>query len=45
MFCIELSCKDYHSEDDFNRRVGGDIKSAIGLAQSPEKMAALRTAR
>ena len=45
MFGIELSYKDYHSEDDFNRRVGGDIERAIGLAQSPEKVAALRTAQ
>ena len=45
MFRIELSYKGYHSEDDFNRRVGVDIERATGLAPSPEKVAALRTAQ
>lgn len=42
---IELSYKSYHSENDLDRRLGSDIESAIGLAESPEKSVALRTAQ
>ena len=45
MFNIELSFRGYRSEDDFNRFVGGDIERVIGLAQSQEKVMALKTAQ
>lgn len=45
MLGIELSYKSYYSENDLDRRLGGDIESAIGLVQSPDKAVSLRTAQ
>lgn len=45
MLCVGLPYGDYHSEHDFDHRFGIDIERAIAVAQSREKVIALRTAR
>ena len=45
MFGIGLPYGDYHSELDFDHRFGINIERAIAVAQSQEKVIALRTAR
>lgn len=45
IFGIGLPYGDYHPELDFDHRFGIDIERAIAVAQSQEKVIALRTAR